>query len=163
MIGIILIDTTIKLLDLGAYIMRNLVASISFLLLVNSSVHSYENETLIGNGFYGKWYTSTSSMNPRNQILTIDANYLSEWEFTYDDGKKRLLKINKKNIVISGDLIIVEYIDPENEFKLKMVLAGWSYREEKSLFGMVYTYSYSESNKVMHLDNGLPIFFKNKK
>jgi hypothetical protein len=100
MIGIILIDTTFKLLDLGAYIMRNLVASISLLFLVNSSVHSYENETLIGNGFYGKWYTSTSSMNPSNQILTIDDNYLSEWEFTYDDGKKRILKINKKNIVI---------------------------------------------------------------
>ncbi len=113
-------------------------------------------DTIVDDGFYGDWSTLSSVFSTQRQILKLYASG-GKWIFIDDDGNESEYTLEKNDVEISDDLLVVDYRDPDGKFRRKLVLAGWGINNDRKIFGTVYLYS--DMGEGLTLFNGIPIIF----
>lgn len=113
-------------------------------------------DTVVGDQFYGVWSTAISTLPPKRQILNLSKDGGS-WVQIDDEGHEKKFELSKEDISIENDLMTVYYRNNEKNYALKLILGGWSFGENKSIFGTVFMYK-AEGNG-LQLFNGMPISF----
>jgi len=81
-------------------------SAIIFLLAALASCPYVQAETIRGRGFYGKWSTASSILKPKRQILRLSKDG-GRWVLIQDDGGKSNLELDREDISIKNDLLVV--------------------------------------------------------
>lgn len=112
--------------------------------------------TVSNEDFYGVWSTSSSTLFPSRQILELSSEG-GRWIQKNDLGEDRILLLDKTDISIDSDLLVVRFQKPGNKFGFKLVLGGWAIGNKKNIFGTVYMYENRGSGLTLY--NGIPMHF----
>jgi hypothetical protein len=125
------------------------------LCIISSEVSA--SRTIVDQEFYGTWSTISSILQPKRQILELDS-FGGRWISITDQGEKKVRKLNKSDISIKEDLLIIDYKKKDKDLRLKLVLAGWGSNDHKNIFGTVYLYR--DHGNGLNLINGMPMSFE---
>lgn len=143
---------------MGRYVSEPMIKLITLFLTVFISIEcAFASTTISGKDFYGIWSTTSSALYPKRQILELSPHG-GHWIQKDDQGNDRVYVLKDSDVSIDHDLMIIDYINMEEGFRLKLVLGGWAIGDKKNIFGTVYMYQ--DQGKGLTLFNGLPMSFK---
>lgn len=134
--------------------MNSLILIVHF--IFSSEIVLAVGDTIVDDGFYGEWSTLSSAFSTQRQILKLYASG-GKWIFIEDDGNESEYTLEKNDVEISDDLLVIDYRAPDGKFRRKLVLAGWGINNDRKIFGTVYLYS--DMGEGLTLFNGIPIIF----
>ena len=96
------------------------------------------SENLTQQDYDGHWVSNYSAVKNEKQVLIISLSGESVFERHFESSSTQIFKTRQFKLL--EDLLVLNFISPDNGYAYKLALSGWKTRSKKVLYGSMFMY-----------------------